>query len=74
MKIIKETDKYILKKGIGQYFNTRYEIWKKPTKYEAEMGYSNCLEFHTSNRIDLLVEAWNRRVDKNDAVTIEILK
>ncbi len=27
------------------------------------------LDFHTSNRIDLLVEAWNKRVPQNFHIT-----
>ena len=68
MKIIRENENYVLAIGIGQYWNTRYEILKKSYYYHYEtmeklLTYG--LDFHTSNRIDLLIEAWNKRTNEN---------
>lgn len=75
--IICECGDYLLFKGIGQYWNTRFEILKRSHYWNFDTMqkltiYS--LDFHTSNRIDLLVEAWNKRVTKSFQITEKTIK
>jgi len=70
--IICECGDYLLVKGIGQYWNTRFEILKRSYYWNFDTMKKLTtyrLDFHTSNRIDLLVEAWNRKVPKSFQIT-----
>lgn len=70
--IICEYGDYVLVKGIGQYWNTRFEILERSYYWHFETMQKLTtyrLDFHTSNRIDLLVEAWNRRVPQSFHIT-----
>ncbi len=75
--IICECGDYLLVKGIGQYWNTRFEILKRSYYWNFETMQKLItyrVDFHTSNRIDLLVEAWNKRVTKSFQITEKTIK
>lgn len=70
--IIKKYGDYVLVKGIGQYWNTRFEILKRSYYWnfeEMKKMTTYAVEFHTSNKINLLVEAWNKRVPDSFHIT-----
>lgn len=75
--IICECGDYLLVKGIGQYWNTRFEILKRSYYWDfntMQKLTTYSLDFHTSNRIDLLVKAWNSRVPKSFHITEKDVK
>ena len=65
MEIIKENSRYKLIRGIGQYWNNRYELMRKDFYYENTgrdiiKVETLVLEYHSTN-LDNVLNAWERR-------------